>query len=200
MYEVHGDKRYLDATERALDELVGWYDFFAGQFFYGEEHWTCIASEAAWPALKHDRYRRFCDGYGAFLRAQQPQLGEWPDQADLAGSYTFTPVILPANTPAGSRTEAMISAYQLGRYHGKPSRALERQIRQAMQYALSQQVRADGLWNVVARDAIGAMPASPVDHSVRIDYVQHVCSAMIRLASLMEADRADADGRGRLDP
>ncbi len=33
-----------------LDWLVNWYDFFMGGFFYGEEHWTCIAAEAAYPA------------------------------------------------------------------------------------------------------------------------------------------------------
>jgi hypothetical protein len=76
----------------------------------------------------------------------------------------------------------MISAYLLGTYHGKPSPELKRQIELAMQYSLSQQVRQDALWNIKARDAVGAIPASPIDHSVRIDYVQHVCSAMIRWA------------------
>ena len=36
----------------ALDWLVDWYDFFIGGFFYGEEHWTCIAAEAIWPAVQ----------------------------------------------------------------------------------------------------------------------------------------------------
>src|SRR5690606_7460370 len=46
MHAVFGDARYRDAAERALDDLIGWYDFFAGGFFYGEDHWTCIAAEA----------------------------------------------------------------------------------------------------------------------------------------------------------
>jgi hypothetical protein len=37
MHIVHGDPRYIEATERALDDLVAWYDFFAGGFFVGEE-------------------------------------------------------------------------------------------------------------------------------------------------------------------
>jgi hypothetical protein len=77
-----GDARYRDAAERALDHLVGWYDFFVGGFFYGEEHWTCIAAEAAYPAIQKDAYRRFCNGYGAFLGMQQIAPGEFPDQAD----------------------------------------------------------------------------------------------------------------------
>jgi hypothetical protein len=37
------------------------------------------------------------------------------------------------------------------------------------------------------------VPANPVDRSVRIDYVQHVCSAMIRAIPLAEEEaRASA--------
>ncbi len=68
------------------------------------------------------RYVDFCHGYGAFLRGQQAAVGEHPDEDDLAGSYSFTPFLLPYNTPAGSRTEAMISAYLLGRHHGRARR------------------------------------------------------------------------------
>jgi hypothetical protein len=186
MHEVHGDPRYLEATERALDWLVGWYDFFAGAFFYGEEHWTCIAAEAIWPALKRDRYRVFCDGYGEFLRLQQPRPADFPDQPDLVGTYGFTPFVIPNNTPAGSRTEAMLSAYLLGLYHGKPSAPLRQQILAAMHFALGQQVDARGDFWMPGDSAIGAISASPVDPTVRIDMVQHVCSAMIRTAELLD--------------
>lgn len=187
MYVITKDERYIRSAERALDHLVGWYDFFAGGFFYGEEHWTCIASEAAWPHLKHDRYREFCSGYARFLRMQQPLAGEFPDQTDLAGSYGFSPFVLPHNTPAGSRTEAMISSYLLTKYHGKPDAAILTQIKRAMSFALGQQVRPGNDWNVVPKAVgMGAIPGSPIDRTVRIDYVQHVCSAMIRTAELME--------------
>ncbi len=76
MYVVTQDPRYAQAAERALDWLVDWYDFFVGGFFYGEEHWTCIAAEAIWPAVQKPKYREFCNGYGAFLRQQQPEPGD----------------------------------------------------------------------------------------------------------------------------
>jgi hypothetical protein len=187
MYTITKDERYIEAAEQALDSLVGWYDFFAGGYFYGEEHWTCIAAEASWPRLKHDRYRSFCSGYARFLRMQQPRAGEFPDQSDLSGAYGFSPFVLPHNTPAGSRTEAMISAYLLGKYHGKAEPAILAQIERAMSYALGQQVRPGNDWNVSPLAVgEGAIPGSPINRTVRIDYVQHVCSAMLRTSELLD--------------
>jgi len=179
MHAITGEARYAAAARRALDWLVGWYDFFIGGFFYGEEHWTCIAAEALWPAVARDEYVAFCNDYGAFLRTQQTAPGDHSDQDDLAGAYNLTPFLVPYNTPAGSRTEAMISAYLLGDHHGVADPRLAGQIRAALQYLLGQQIRPDSEFDVVG-EGDGAIPATPIDRNVRIDYVQHVCSAMIR--------------------
>jgi len=185
MHVITGDPRYAKSTEGALDWLVGWYDFFLGGFIYGEEHWTCIASEAIWPAVKNPRYRDFCHGYGKFLRDQQPAAGEHPDEDDFAGAYNFTPFLVPHNTPAGSRTEAMISTYLLGRHHGTPDADVREQIRAALQFVLGQQIRPENDFAVVGA-GLGGMPGSPIDRSVRIDYVQHVCSAFIRASEWID--------------
>jgi hypothetical protein len=186
MHAITGDARYASAAERALDWLVDWYDFFMAGFFYGEEHWTCIAAEAIWPAAKRDKYMEFCHGYGAFLRAQQPEAGEHPDEDDYAGSYSLTPFVVPYNTPAGSRTEAMISTYLLGKHHGSPDRRVAAQIRAALQYALGQQIGPDSAYNVIG-EGDGAMPGTPINRNIRIDYVQHVCSAMIRASEWIDS-------------
>jgi len=185
MHVVTGDPAYAAAAERALDWLVHWYDFFMGGFFYGEEHWTCIAAEAAWPATKNPDYVEFCHGYGKFLRDQQPAVGEHPDQDDFAGAYNFTSFVPPYNTPAGSRSEAMISSYLLGRHHGTPDPAVREQIRAALEYTLGQQIRPESDFNVVG-EGLGGMPGSPIDRNVRIDFVQHVCSAMIRASEWID--------------
>lgn len=185
MHLVTGDPVYAKAAEKGLDWLVRWYDFFMGGFFYGEEHWTCIAAEAAWPAAKNPDYVDFCHGYGKFLRDQQPALGEHPDQDDFTGAYNFTSFVPPYNTPAGSRTEAMISSYLLGRHHGTPDDEVRGQIRAALQYTLGQQIRPESEFNVVGA-GLGGMPATPIDRNVRIDFVQHVCSAMIRASEWID--------------
>jgi hypothetical protein len=187
MHVVTGDQKYAQAAERALDWLVDWYDFFVGGFMFGEEHWTCIAAEAIWPAVKKAKYREFCAAYGQFLRAQQPEVGEHPDEDDLAGAYNVTPFVPPYNTPAGSRTEAMISAYLLTTHAGVPDAALRGQIAAALQYALGQQIRPENDFAVVG-DADGGMPGSPLERNVRIDFVQHVCSAMIRASEWIDGE------------
>ncbi|HEY4238265.1 MAG TPA: hypothetical protein VGM88_00540 [Kofleriaceae bacterium] len=192
MYVITKDDRYAVATEKALDWLVDWYDFFMGGFFYGEEHWTCIASEAIWPRVKKDKYMNFCHGYGAFLRASQADPGDYPDEADYTGAYNMTPFVVPYNTPAGSRTEAMISAYLLGREHGEPDAAVRGQVKAALQYVLGQQIRPDSDFDAAGRkgmpdgDADGGLTSTPIDRSVRIDFVQHVCSAMIRASEWID--------------
>jgi len=185
IHAITGDARYAAAAERALDWLVDWYDFFMGGFFYGEEHWTCIAAEAIWPAVRKDRYAAFCDGYGRFVRAQQFEPGEHPDEDDLAGAYGLTPFLAPFNTPTGSHTEAVISAYLLGQHRGAPDPRLAAQIRAALQYLLGQQIRPDSAFDVVGPGE-GAIPETAINRNVRIDYVQHVCSAMIRASEWID--------------
>ena len=81
----------------------------------------------------------------------------------------------------------MISAYLLGRHHNKPNEEIRQQVIAAMQYALGQQIREDSAWGVAERaNAIGGLPGSPISRTVRIDYVQHVCSAMLRTAELLQ--------------
>ncbi|MBA3822148.1 MAG: hypothetical protein H0X17_24900, partial [Deltaproteobacteria bacterium] len=185
MHVITGDPIYARAAKQGLDWLVDWYDFFMGGFFYGEEHWTCIAAEAAFPGAQNPKWKDFCHGYGAFLRQQQGAAGDHPDQDDFAGAYVFTPFLVPYNTPAGSRTEAMISSYLLGRHHGDPDEDVKEQIRVALQYAMGQQIRPENDFAVIG-PGLGGMPGSPIDRNVRIDYVQHVCSAFIRASELFE--------------
>jgi hypothetical protein len=185
MHTVTNDPRYADAAGRGLDWLVDWYDFFLGGFFYGEEHWTCIAAEAAYPAVNRAKHVDFCHGYGAFLRQQQADPGDFPDEDDWRGTYVFTPFLVPYNTPAGSRTETMISSYLLGKKHGRPDARIRDQIRGTLEYALGQQIRPDSDFAVVG-PGMGGMPGSPIDRNVRIDFVQHVCSGMIRASEWID--------------
>jgi hypothetical protein len=186
MYAVTEDERYAVAAEKGLDWLVGWYDFFAGGYLYGEEHWTCISAEAIWPKVQKQKYLDFCNGYARFLREQQAGIGDFPSQPDLVGTYNVTPFVMPNNTPAGSRTEAMISTYLLGKKMGHPEAAILHQILSAAHYILAQQIRPDSDYAVSSKaNGLGGVPGSPIDASVRIDYVQHTCSALIRASELI---------------
>ena len=172
--------------------------FFVGDFFYGEEHWTCIAAEAIYPAVSKRSYLDFCLGYAEFLRRQQLVASDFVDHVDLAGSYGFTPFVSPQNTPAGSRSEAVISTYALSLHHGRADPVLREQIAAAMRYLLAQQVReANSWWIPSSAEAEGAFPAGPIDRTVRIDYVQHCASAMIRSAALFASEWRHPTARDR---
>ncbi|MFT3699865.1 MAG: hypothetical protein QM831_42370 [Kofleriaceae bacterium] len=187
MNKITGDPKYAQAAEKGLDWLVDWYDFFVGGFIFGEEHWTCIAAEAIWPEVKKPKYRKFCAAYGEFLRQQQPEPGDFPDEYDLVGSYNVSPFVPPYNTPAGSRTEAMISSYLLTVHAGEPDEALRSQVTSTLQYLLGQQIRPENDFDVVG-DADGGIPGSPLERNVRIDFVQHVCSGMIRASEWIDGE------------
>src|SRR5581483_9734519 len=103
-----------DALDRALEYLTfTQYDFFAGKFFLGEDHWTCLAADAGWdllPDAHRRRYARFCDDFAGFLRRTQFRDGDGvvAGQPDFAGAYGFSPLLPPHATPVGSRSEAML--------------------------------------------------------------------------------------------
>jgi hypothetical protein len=189
--------RYKEAMRRSLDHLTGAaYDYFVGQFFYGEDHWTCMAAEAGWdnlPQPDRERYARFCDGFAAFLRRAQFEPDEGPTgvQPDLVGSYGFSPILPPHTTPVGSRSEAAISIYLMDRRRGAPeadasAAATRAQIISGMRFLLEHQIDDDNAYLVPAlATARGGLHLSDVARKVRIDFVQHSCSAMLRAIELL---------------
>ncbi len=93
--------RYAQALDEGLHYLTDTqYDYFAGQFFFGEDHWTCMAADAGWDALPpahREKYARFCDGFTAFLRRTQFTPGDplLADQPDFIGAYGLSRNMLP---------------------------------------------------------------------------------------------------------
>ncbi|MBA2542956.1 MAG: hypothetical protein H0V17_25140, partial [Deltaproteobacteria bacterium] len=73
------------------------------------------------------------------------------------------------------------------RHHGTPDGAVREQVRGALQYVLGQQIRFENDFNVVG-SAYGGIPGSPIDRNVRIDFVQHVCSAFIRASEWIDQE------------
>ena len=175
-----GDEKYKTSAKRALDWLTkDAYGHFAGGFYFGEDHWTCMAAEAAYPMIDSAQYERFCNHYAAFLRRTQFAPGEGPP--DFNGAYGFTPFFPPHSTPAASRTEAMVSSYLLSKRRGHPVEATRVQNVRAFGYLLAQQIRAENSWLMAKPEhAIGGWMQSPLRRFVRIDFVQHAGDALLR--------------------
>ena len=188
--------RWVAALDRALDYLTDkQYANLAGQFYFGEDHWTCMAADAAWDALPpahREKYARFCDGFAAFLRRTQftPRDAIAEAQPDFVGSYGFTPFLPPHATPVGSRSETTISTYDMQKRRGRAAsdegRATLEQIRLGMQFLLDHQIRDDNAYLMANPDAArGGFLMSDVKRYVRVDFVQHSCSAMLRASLLL---------------
>ena len=187
--------RWVSSLDRALEYLtVKQYANLAGQFYFGEDHWTCMAADAAWDALPpahREKYARFCDQFVAFLRRTQftPRDSVAQAQPDFVGSYGFSPFLPPHATPVGSRSETTISTYEMQRRRGladgDEGRATREQIALGMQFLLDHQIRDDNAYLMANPDAArGGFLMSDVKRYIRVDFVQHSCSAMLRAIPL----------------
>ena len=150
MYTVTGDRTYVDAPPSAAStgSSTGTTSFSAGSS-------TARSTGRASPPRRSgrrspSRVRRVLPRLRRVpARPAARRAGELADEDDLAGAYGITPFIVPYNTPVGSRTEAMISAYLLGEHHGDPDPRIRDQIR--------------------SRAAIRARPAAPPRQRLRRD-------------------------------
>lgn len=184
------DARNLEAAQRVMTHLTGaGWSFFGSRYYYGEEHWTCIAAGAARRVANTDAALDFCTRWADYNRALQYRAGETPWAS--SGAYGVGPVVLPRLTPIASRTEAFVSTYELQRQHGVHDPALREQIERGLG-ALLRYRWAPGPTYLLA-DPLGArggIPGSAADLTVRNDFVQHAGSAMIRWAELLHRSPA----------
>ena len=185
----------------ALDRLLTYltrtqYDHLAGQFYFGEEHWTCMAIDAGWSFLSaahKEGYGRFCDAYGQFTRRTQLQPDEdlVRAQPQLAGAYGISAAITPHNTPVGSRTESVASVWRIAKKRGLEDTdervaGPRAQALLSVRYLLAHQIRDDGAYLMTRPDAArGGFLMSDTDRHVRIDFIQHAASAILRCLELL---------------
>jgi len=182
-----GDPRDLEAASRALAYLVGpGWSFFGSRYYFGEEHWTCLAMADMWDRLPSSPALDFCLRWHAFGR--RVQYGARDTPYDAEGAYGFGPLMAPHLTPAASRTEAAIATLDAARRAGIAETelaALETQIRKSLAMLLRHQLPS-GVSHLLADPGAveGAVPASEVDWHLRIDFAQHAGSAWLRWLAL----------------
>lgn len=189
-HRITQDPRDLEAAKRLMAHLTGaGWSFFGSRYYYGEEHWTCLAVGEAADRVSVTSGVDFCERWTSFNRAVQYDANQtpWP----IAGTYGVGPLFLPRLTPVASRTEAAISVYETLLAQKRPSQPLKRQIEAGLG-ALLRFRWAPGPTYLFMNpaDAFGGMTGSPSDWIVRNDFVQHAGSAMIRWAQVLERERS----------
>ncbi|MEO6955088.1 MAG: hypothetical protein ABI321_25030 [Polyangia bacterium] len=192
----HPDGRVEAALDRSLGYLTNTqYDHLAGQFYVGEDHWTCMAVDAGWehlPAAHRVRYASFCAAFGRFMRKEQLRADEplVRAQPQLAGAFGLSAAVTPHNTPVGSRTESMVSVWRIAkRLHvdGEVEvRDPKAQVLAAVDYLLAHQIRDEGAYLMTApASAEGGFLVSDTERYIRIDVVQHAASAILRSVEML---------------
>ena len=186
------DEAAIAATKRGLDFLSKKaYAHFAGQFFFAEDHWTCLAADAAWPALSPtelSKISKFCDQFSAFLRRQQFESSDSivATQPDFLGAYSFTALLPPHTTPIGSRTEATLSTYSMDRRLHKNTDAVRAQLLAGLGFLVGHQQNAANSYLVANPEmAQGGFLLNDIKRQTRIDFQQHCGSALLRASELL---------------
>ncbi|MGO8998704.1 MAG: hypothetical protein ACLQVI_35730 [Polyangiaceae bacterium] len=186
-YELNQDPADLDAARRGLAHLVGpAWSFFGNRYYFGEEHWTCLAMADLWDSAPDPKALDFCERWREYDAHMMYGPGETSWDAD--GAFGVGPLVTPRLTPVGSRTEAGAATLEaMIKANVDPSKraALASQLRRSLALILRQQFRPGPLHLFAdPSQVMGAMPGSQVDWQLRIDYAQHAGSAMIRAASV----------------
>jgi len=188
-----GDDAALRAAERGMDYLAGpYWDHFLGTYFFGQEHWTCLAAEEMFAVRPKPEYAAICLAIGDHYNRLCHAPGETPFREDVGGmsvTHMFTPHIGGTATAA----EAMVSAVVLGRATGADVGPIEDQLRWTLAFLEKGQLTAhDAFWLPDPGVAVGGVLESQTAMRIRIDNVQHVISAMLRGRELVYPGRPTA--------
>ncbi len=190
-HSMTGDPRDLDAARRALARLsgAGW-SFFGSRYYFSEEHWTCQATAELWERAPDEAALAFCARWHEYQRRLQLDADETPFDAE--GSFSFGPLVSPRVTPASSRGEAAGALLEILHRERITGRRLssadleelvrvDRELRRAVAFVLNRQFHPGPTYLFADPVAVrGAVPGSPVDWQLRIDYPQHAGSMMLR--------------------
>ncbi len=176
-----GDPDALEKAVKGMDYLAGpYWDHFMGSFFFGQEHWTCLAAEEVYNARSKPEYAELCNGIGVHYDNITHKPGETPFAEDVGGmsiTHLFTPHL--GGTATGA--EAMVSAVLLGDAIGRDTGSIREQLKSTFGFLIQGQVTAhDTFWIRQPEFSVGGVFETQTKPKVRIDNVQHAISAMVR--------------------
>jgi hypothetical protein len=187
-HRITADPADLEAARKGLGHLVGpAWSFFGNRYYFGEEHWTCLAMADLWDRAPDPSALGFCVRWQK--SARQMQYSAQDSAYDAEGAFGVGPMATPRLTPVASLTEAGVATLEVLRLVGQTeeARALEAQLRRSLALLVRRQLRPGPSELFADPDAVrGAMPSTEVDLELRIDYAQHAGSAMWRWLGLAD--------------
>lgn len=181
-HEITQDPLDLEAARRGLSRQVsGSARFFGDRYWFGEMHWECQALEALWDRSPDRVALDYCLRWSAFQRSISQHAGD--GELDLDGGMGIGPLPTPRLPMIAGRTEGIRATLQVARKAGvDPAEveALTWQVRRALALFIRYQLPGEIGHLLASPTAMrGAIPGSPVDLKVRIDFVQHAGHALL---------------------
>jgi hypothetical protein len=192
-HRLTGEQESLTAASRALAHLVGpaWH-FFGDRYYFGEEHWTCQAMDDLYDRAPDAKALDFCLRWVANSRKMEQHAGE--AIFDVDGAVGVGPLLAPRITMVASRAEAGMATLEAAIHARSPSAeiaAIDLQMRRSLALLVRRQLTPGPAHLFADPGAVlGGMPGSEVDLQIRIDYVQHAGSALMRYLELAEELRS----------
>ena len=180
-HRITGDARDLAAATKALAYIVSHWSFFGSRYLFDAEHWTCQAVRELWQRAPDRQALEFCLRWTEFNRALQNRDGSY-GAIDLLSP----PRVTQAATMAEGGVATLVTAV---RAQLEPTLRVrvEDQVRSALDFLLSQQFNVGHEYLFKNPYLIeGALPGSPVDYTLRIDYPQHAGNAMLYYLDFLE--------------
>ena len=181
------DPADLSAASAGLAYLTR-RSLYQNRYYYGSEHWTCQAVEELWDRAPDRGALDFCLDFQTFNRPFQ--VSSASEFGDFEGGIAPNPFSPPRLTSTGSRTEAAVATLATALDAGRSPaelRDLVLQVQHAIAFMLRFQF-SPGPRHLLSDPTRveGGMPGSPTDMRVRIDFLQHAVSGVLRYMRLVE--------------
>ncbi len=195
-----GDPESLSAAEKGMDYLAGpYWDIFLGSYFFGQEHWSCLAAEELYNHLEKPEYARYCHGIGTHYDNIHHNASDTPYSEDVGG-MSITHMYTPITGGSATGVEAMVSAVLLGESEGLNVKEIRRQVIESYGFLVKSQVQVhDTFWMPRPEFAVGAFFETQSVSRVRIDTVQHAICAMVRGLDFLGETSEEARQKAQLN-
>lgn len=164
-----------------------YWSHMLGDFFFIEENWHCLAAKEALGIIDDEAYGDFCLDYLKFKSRFTLNAKSEVDPAFLGG-YGFGNLIVPQATPSAGQAEALAGGIAVLRARGEDASALEAELRAILGFLWRQQLDEVNCRGCVLPHVVqGGFTESMISPTIRIDYVQHVHSALGAGVELLES-------------
>ncbi len=185
IYRMDKNAKWLDAAEKAAKYLINVRDAGKEINELQHDHWLLYALNELYRERPNAIYLEHTQKIAQGIINKQNLNPPYPD---WLGSY-YNP---PRSTPAATRSEGMLAAYQLVRDFGKPedAEAILKSVEMLIAFQLQTQFRPETAMFVDNPQYImGAFHADLTNFEIRNDYVQHNVASLV---AYYEVTRPDA--------